>query len=73
MGQALEVNEIEEQLENIRLTHDLTESLRMQDMLGIDYETNKNKSMNSLFHRILNLQTASWVTKMQTLESCTAN
>lgn len=34
MGQALEVNEIEEQLENIRLTRDSTETLRMQDMLG---------------------------------------
>lgn len=34
MGQTLEVNEIEEQFENIRLTRDPSETLRMQDMLG---------------------------------------
>ncbi|KYN17908.1 PREDICTED: alpha- and gamma-adaptin-binding protein p34-like [Trachymyrmex cornetzi] len=33
MGQAPEVNEIEEQFENIRLTRDPVETLRMQDML----------------------------------------
>ncbi|XP_012528710.1 alpha- and gamma-adaptin-binding protein p34 [Monomorium pharaonis] len=32
-GQALEVNDIEEQFENIRLTRDPSETLRMQDML----------------------------------------
>ncbi|KAL6255706.1 hypothetical protein P5V15_012950 [Pogonomyrmex californicus] len=33
VGQASEVNEIEEQFENIRLTRDPSETLRMQDML----------------------------------------
>ena len=35
MGQASEVNEIEEQFENIRLTRDPMETLRMQDVLGM--------------------------------------
>lgn len=34
IDEALEVNEIEEQFENIRLTRDPSERLRMQDMLG---------------------------------------
>lgn len=41
MGQTLEVNKIEEQFENIRLTRDPSETLRMQDMLdGIMGEEN---------------------------------
>lgn len=34
VDEPLEVNKIEEQFENIRLTRDPSERLRMQDMLG---------------------------------------
>lgn len=45
IGQALEVNKIEEQFENIRLTRDPSETLRMQDMLG-QYGLNKRTETN---------------------------
>jgi len=45
MGQAPEVNEIEEQFENIRLTRDPAETLRMQDMLG-QYKIMKQMKIN---------------------------